>query len=48
MAWAALFLASDESRWVSGAVLPVDAGTLAASPLSILPHLQQEDQKNEK
>ena len=48
VAWAALFLASDESRWVSGTVLPVDAGTLAASPLSILPHLQQEDQKNEK
>jgi len=42
VAWAALFLASDESRWISGVVLPVDAGTLAASPLSILPHLQKE------
>ena len=29
--WAALFFASDESRWVSGTVLPVDAGlTIAA------------------
>ncbi|NQW16278.1 MAG: SDR family oxidoreductase [Chloroflexi bacterium] len=29
--WAAVFLASDESRWVSGVVLPVDAGlTIAA------------------
>jgi NAD(P)-dependent dehydrogenase (short-subunit alcohol dehydrogenase family) len=29
--WAAVFFASDESRWVSGTVLPVDAGlTIAA------------------
>jgi NAD(P)-dependent dehydrogenase (short-subunit alcohol dehydrogenase family) len=36
VAWAALFLASDESRWVTGAVLPVDAGKTAgrAEPLS--------------
>lgn len=39
VAWAAVFLASDESRWVSGVVLPVDAGTLAATPLSMLRHL---------
>ena len=31
IAYAALFLASDESRWVSGVVLPVDAGLLAAT-----------------
>lgn len=37
VAWAALFLASDESRWITGVTLPVDAGTLAAHPLSILP-----------
>ena len=29
VAWAALFLASDEARWISGVVLPVDAGLLA-------------------
>ena len=39
VAWAALFLASDESRWISGVVLPVDAGTSAASPLSTLSYL---------
>ncbi len=40
VAWAALFLASDEARWVSGATLPVDAGLLAATPLAMLPYLQ--------
>jgi NAD(P)-dependent dehydrogenase (short-subunit alcohol dehydrogenase family) len=34
VAWAALFLASDEARWITGAILPVDAGTLAAMPLT--------------
>jgi NAD(P)-dependent dehydrogenase (short-subunit alcohol dehydrogenase family) len=36
VAWAALFLAGDEARWVTGAVLPVDAGKTAgrAEPLS--------------
>ena len=40
VAWAALFLASDESRWVSGVTLPVDAGLLAATPLAMYPYLQ--------
>lgn len=40
VAQAALFLASDESRWISGVVLPVDAGLLATTPLSMLPYLQ--------
>ena len=35
VAWAALFLASDEARWISGIVLPVDAGLLAATPLAV-------------
>jgi NAD(P)-dependent dehydrogenase (short-subunit alcohol dehydrogenase family) len=39
VAWAAVFLASDEARWISGAVLPVDAGLLAATPLSVLDNL---------
>lgn len=30
---AALFLASNEARWVTGAVLPVDAGAMTAMPL---------------
>ena len=40
VAWAALFLASDESRWVSGVVLPVDAGLIATTPLAMLHHLR--------
>ena len=39
VAWAAVFLASNESRWISGVVLPVDAGLLAATPLSVLDNL---------
>ena len=40
IAWAAVFLASDEARWISGVVLPVDAGLLATTPLAVLPHLR--------
>jgi NAD(P)-dependent dehydrogenase (short-subunit alcohol dehydrogenase family) len=29
--WAAVFLASDESRWITGVALPVDAGSLLVS-----------------
>ena len=36
VAWAAVFLASDEARWISGVVLPIDAGLLAATPLAVL------------
>ncbi|MCY4540398.1 MAG: SDR family NAD(P)-dependent oxidoreductase [Chloroflexi bacterium] len=39
VAWAALFLASDESRWISGVVLPVDGGLLAATPLAVYDNL---------
>lgn len=39
VAWAALFLASDEARWISGVVLPIDAGLLAATPLSVLENI---------
>jgi NAD(P)-dependent dehydrogenase (short-subunit alcohol dehydrogenase family) len=40
-AWAALFLASDEARWISGVILPVDAGLLAATPLAMFPYLRE-------
>ena len=40
VAWAVAFLASDESRWISGVTLPVDAGLLAATPLAMFPYLQ--------
>lgn len=41
VAWAAVFLASDEARWISGVVLPVDAGVLAATPLAMYSELLQ-------
>src|SRR5438094_793219 len=34
VAWAAVFLASDESRWITGVALPVDAGLLVTSPVT--------------
>ena len=36
IAMAALFLASDEARWITGVILPVDAGLMAAGPQSIM------------
>jgi hypothetical protein len=36
-------LASDEARWITGVVLPVDAGVQAASPLSMWDELNEED-----
>ena len=39
VAFAALFLASDEARWISGVTLPVDAGLLATTPLAMLDRL---------
>ena len=42
IAWAAVFLASDESRWITGIVKPVDAGVNAASPLSVWDNLNEE------
>ncbi len=40
IAAAALFLASDEARWITGITLPVDGGLLAATPLSMLDHMR--------
>ncbi|MDP3062711.1 MAG: SDR family oxidoreductase [Chloroflexota bacterium] len=36
IAWAAVYLASDEARWTTGIVLPVDGGRLLTSALSSL------------
>ena len=41
VAWLALFLASDESRWVTGVALPVDAGVTVTTPLTMLDRLRQ-------
>ena len=38
---AALFLASDEARWINGVVLPVDAGLVATSPVTYQTLAQQ-------
>lgn len=43
VAYAAMFLASDEARWISGVTLPVDAGLLAATPLAMYPYLREEE-----
>jgi NAD(P)-dependent dehydrogenase (short-subunit alcohol dehydrogenase family) len=34
VAWAAVFLASEESRWITGVELPVDAGTTSTGPFA--------------
>ena len=35
VAWPAVFLASDESGWITGVELPVDAGTSATGPFAL-------------
>jgi NAD(P)-dependent dehydrogenase (short-subunit alcohol dehydrogenase family) len=35
VAWTALFLASPEARWVTGVVIPVDAGTTSSTALGL-------------
>lgn len=42
VAWAAVYLASDESRWVSGILIPVDAGLLTVSPITYAALSQQQ------
>ena len=39
VAMAAVFFASDESKWITGVVLPVDVGLLVTTPLSMLDSL---------
>jgi NAD(P)-dependent dehydrogenase (short-subunit alcohol dehydrogenase family) len=38
--WAAAFLASDEARWITGAVLPVESGVLSVTPLMLASRLR--------
>lgn len=38
--WAVGFLASDEARWITGTLLPVDAGVLSVTPLLMAGHLR--------
>jgi NAD(P)-dependent dehydrogenase (short-subunit alcohol dehydrogenase family) len=35
VAWPAVFLASDEARWITGITLPVDAGTTSATAFGL-------------
>jgi NAD(P)-dependent dehydrogenase (short-subunit alcohol dehydrogenase family) len=35
VAWPVVFLASDEARWITGVVVPVDAGTTCSGPLAV-------------
>ena len=41
VAWAAVFLASDEARWITGALLPVDAGILTIGAGAAFDFMQQ-------
>ena len=36
VSWAAVFLASDEARWITGVLLPVDGGSLVIAPQEAL------------
>jgi NAD(P)-dependent dehydrogenase (short-subunit alcohol dehydrogenase family) len=38
--WSVGFLASDEARWITGAVLPVESGVLSVTPLMMAPYLR--------
>lgn len=42
IAHAAVFLASDEARWITGVVLPVDGGLMAMAPQAVVPFLETE------
>jgi NAD(P)-dependent dehydrogenase (short-subunit alcohol dehydrogenase family) len=40
VAYAAAFLASDEARWITGVLLPVESGVLSVTPLLMAGHLR--------
>jgi NAD(P)-dependent dehydrogenase (short-subunit alcohol dehydrogenase family) len=35
IAWTAVFLASDEARWITGTCIPVDGGMTQANPMTV-------------
>ena len=37
VAWAAVYLASDEARWVTGVMLPIDGGFWQSGPGRVRP-----------
>ncbi|MFI5046204.1 MAG: SDR family NAD(P)-dependent oxidoreductase [Acidimicrobiia bacterium] len=41
VAYAAVFLASDEARWITGIALPVDGGVMGVVPLMMAPNLRE-------
>ena len=43
VAWLAVFLASDESKWISGVTIPVDGGLFAAQPLVAQHYMEADD-----
>lgn len=43
IAWAAVFLASDEARWITGVVLPVDGGLMSMAPQAVVSFLAAAD-----
>lgn len=44
LAWAVLFLTSPESRWITGTILPVDAGATTATVLGMLPRMAETEE----
>ncbi len=45
IAYAALFLASDEARWITAVTVPVDAGTTEVMPIVMYPYLAASAEK---
>jgi len=43
IAWGAVFLASDEARWISGVIMPIDGGLLASAPLTAYGYIENVD-----
>ncbi|MEV1170091.1 SDR family oxidoreductase [Nonomuraea sp. NPDC049784] len=46
LAWAVLFLTCPESRWITGTMIPVDAGTTTATVLGMLPRISEARRKD--
>ena len=43
IALGAVFLASDDARWISGVILPIDGGLLATAPLTAYGYIENTD-----